>query len=146
MCVDLVWGEEAISGVRAVRIRETLPYATAPYFRPDHARPGVVIEIEKGEAVRLTAVVASFVCGLPGDGGEGALEKGVIHYVALVVFALDDPVAGKDFALTCIREDDGCVSALFCFYKKGSAGPKGLQLSSPDGVVQPTVLISLLRS
>lgn len=107
---------------------------------------GLCDEIERVGSTGLTAVVASFVCGLPGDGGEGALEKGVIHNVAFVVFALDDPVAGEDFALTYIGEDDGCVLALFCFYQKRSAGPKGLQLSSPDGVVQPTMLISLLRS
>jgi len=77
--------------------------------------------------MELTAVVASFVHGLPGDGGEGALEKGVVDYIALVVFAFDDPVAGKDLALTSIGKDDGWLTALFCLYENWSASPKGFQ-------------------
>ena len=62
---------------------------------------------------------------------EGALKERVINYIALVVFSFDDPVAGKDLALADIGEEDGSVLTLSCFYEKGSAGPKGLQLSSP---------------
>jgi hypothetical protein len=86
----------------------------------------------------LTAVVASFVRGLPGDGGEGALEEGIVDDVALVVFAFDDPVAGVHLALTGIGEDEGWTFALPGFYQKRSAGPEGFQFSSPDGVVPPT--------
>jgi hypothetical protein len=75
----------------------------------------------------LTAVVAPFVRGFPGDRREGALEERVIHYVALVVFAFNDPVARKHFALTGVGEDEGCMPALCCFYQKRSAGPKGFQ-------------------
>ena len=64
----------------------------------------------------LASVVTPFFGGLPGDGGKGALEEGVIHDVALVIFAFDDPVAGIGFALSGICEDDGGVLALCCVY------------------------------
>ena len=94
----------------------------------------------------LCAVVATFVGWIPWDRSEGALEEGVIDDVALVIFALDDPVAGKDFALTGVGEDEGGICALFSVYQKGSAGPKAVQSSSPVGVVLSTRYISSLRS
>jgi len=94
----------------------------------------------------LAAVVSSFVRRLPGDGGEGALEEGVVDDVALVVFAFDDPVAGVGFAMAAVSEDGGGMSALRGIYEKRSAGTKGVHFSSPGGVVQPTICISLLRS
>ena len=78
-------------------------------------------------STELTAVVASFVHGLPWDGGKGALEESVVDYITLVVFAFDDPVAGKELAFTNIGEDGGWFAALFCLYKKWSAGPKCFQ-------------------
>lgn len=94
----------------------------------------------------LCTVVAPLVGWLPWDGNEGALEEGVIDDVALVIFALDDPVAGKDFALTGVGEDEGGICALFSVYQKGSAGPKAVQSSSPVGVDLPTRYMSSLRS
>ena len=94
----------------------------------------------------LTAVLSLFVGGLPGDGGEGALEEGVVDDVALVVFAFDDPVAGMCFAMAGVGEDGSGLSALRGVYEKRSAGAKGVHFSSPGGVVQPTICISLLRS
>jgi hypothetical protein len=94
----------------------------------------------------LRAVVAAFVGWIPWDGNEGALEEGVIDNVALVIFAFDDPVAGKDFALASVGEDEGGIGALPCVYEKGSTGAKGVQLSSPVGVVLPTRYISSLRT
>ena len=64
----------------------------------------------------LASVVTPFFGGLPGDGGKGSLEEGVIHDVALVIFAFDDPVAGVSFALSGVCEDDGGVLALRCVY------------------------------
>ena len=95
---------------------------------------------------RLCTVVAPFVGWLPWDGNKGALEEGVIDDVTLVVFALDDPVAGKDFALTGVGEDKGGIFALLCVYQKGPAGTEGVQSSSPVGVVLPTRYISSLCS
>ena len=89
--------------------------------------------------------MAAFARGLPGDGGEGALEEGVVDDVALAVFALDDPVTGKDFALTGVGEDEGGIRALFGVYQKGPAGTEGVQSRSPDGVVLPKKYISSLR-
>lgn len=100
----------------------------------------------RGQYGKLAAVVASFVRGLPGDGCKGALEESVVHYVALVVFTFDDPVAGKDFALAGIGEDDGGMRALCRSYQKGSAGTEGFQFSAPCGSTQPTMYISLLSS
>jgi hypothetical protein len=94
----------------------------------------------------LAAVVSSFVRRLPGDGGEGALEEGVVDDVAFVVFAFDDPVSGIGFAMAAVSEDGGGMSALCGIYEKRSAGTKGVHFSSPGGVVQPTICISLLRS
>jgi hypothetical protein len=94
----------------------------------------------------LCTVVASFVGWIPRDGNESALEEGVIDDVALVIFALDDPVTGKDFALAGVGEDEGGICALLCVYQKGSAGAEGAQSSSPVGVVRPTRYISSLRS
>ena len=90
--------------------------------------------------------MSSFVEGLPRDGGEGALEEGVVDDVALVVFAFDDPVAGIGFAMAKVGKDGGGLSALCSVYEKGSAGMKGAHFSSPGGVAQPTICISLLRS
>ena len=94
----------------------------------------------------LCTVVAPLVGWLPWDGNEGALEEGVIDDVTLVIFALDDPVAGKDFALTGISKDEGGIFALLCVYQKGPAGTEGVQSSSPVGVVLPTRYISSLCS
>ena len=94
----------------------------------------------------LCAVVASFVGWIPWDGNEGALEEGVIDDIALVIFALDDPVTGEDFALAGVGEDEGGICALFSVYQKRSAGTEGVQSSSPVGVVLPTRYISSLRS
>ena len=94
----------------------------------------------------LAAVVSSFVCGFPGDGRKGSLEEGVVDDVALVVFAFDDPVSGIGFAMAEVGKDGGGLSALGGIYEKRSAGPKGVHFSSPGGVVQPTIYISLLRS
>jgi hypothetical protein len=74
----------------------------------------------------LTAVVTAFVRWLPWDGSEGALEEGVVDDVALVVFAFDDPVAGKGFALAGVGKDDGRLLALRGIDEKRSAGPKGV--------------------
>ena len=95
---------------------------------------------------RLCTVVASLVGWFPWDGSEGALEESVIDDVALVIFALDDPVAGKDFALTGVGEDEGGICALFSVYQKRSAGPEGVQSSSPVGGVLLTRSMSSLRS
>lgn len=95
---------------------------------------------------RLCTVVAPFVGWLPWDGNEGALEKGVIDDVALVIFALDDPVTGEDFSLAGVGEDEGGICTLFGVYQKGSAGPEGVQSSSPVGVVLSTRYMSSLRS
>jgi hypothetical protein len=97
-------------------------------------------------ACGLAAVVSSFVRGLPGDGGEGALEEGVVDDVALVVFAFDDPVAGVDFALAGVGEDGRRLSALRGVYEDRSAGAKGVHVSSPGGVVLPTRLMIPPRS
>jgi len=94
----------------------------------------------------LAAVVSSFVRGLPGDGGEGALEEGIVDDVALVIFAFDDPVAGIGFAMAKVGKDGGGLGALCSVYEKGAAGTKGAHFNSPGGVVQPTICISLLRS
>ena len=94
----------------------------------------------------LAAVVSPLVRGLPRDGGEGALEEGVVDDVALVVFAFDDPVSGIGFAMAEVGKDGGGLSALGGIYEKRSAGTKGVHFSSPGGVVQPTMYISLLRS
>lgn len=90
--------------------------------------------------------MASFVRRIPWDGNEGALEEGVIDDVALAIFAFDDPVAGKDFALASVGEDEGGIGALLCVYQKRSAGAKGVQSSSPVGVVLLTRYMSSLRS
>ena len=68
--------------------------------------------------------MAAFVGGLPWDWGKGALEKGVVDDVALVVLAFNDPVAGIGFALSGVGEDDGGVEALGGVYEKRSAGAK----------------------
>ena len=94
----------------------------------------------------LCTVVAPLVGWLPWDGNKGALEEGVIDDIALAIFALDDPVAGKDFALTGVGEDEGGICALFSVYQKRSAGPEGVQSSSPVGAVLPTRSMSSLRS
>jgi hypothetical protein len=74
----------------------------------------------------LAAVVAAFAGRLPGDGGKGALEEGVVDDVTLVVFAFDDPVAGIGFALAGVGEDEGGVEALGRIYEKRSAGTEGV--------------------
>ena len=94
----------------------------------------------------LCTVVASFIGWIPCDGNEGALEEGVIDDVALVIFAFDDPIAGKDFALTGVGEDKGWIFALLCVYQKRPAGTEGVQSSSPVGVVLPTRYMSSLCS
>ena len=76
--------------------------------------------------LELAAVVAAFVGWFPGDGGEGSLEEAVVDDVALVIFAFDDPVAGKGFALAGVGEDEGGVEALGGVDEKGSAGAKGV--------------------
>jgi hypothetical protein len=82
----------------------------------------------------LCAVGTSFAWWrIPWDGDEGALEEGIVDDVALVIFALDNPVAGKDFALTDVGEDEGGIFALACVYQKGSAGSERFQSSSPVG-------------
>lgn len=91
------------------------------------AANGCHCDVTGSASTESTAVAAPFVHGLPWDRSEGALEEGIVYYIALVVFAFDDPVAGQDFALTNIGEDDGWLSALFCFYEKRSAGPKCFQ-------------------
>jgi hypothetical protein len=90
--------------------------------------------------------VSSLVGWVPWDRNEGALEEGVIDDVAFVILALDDPVAGKDFALADVGEDEGGICTLFCVYQKGSAGAEGIQSSSPVGVARPTRYISPLCS
>ena len=77
----------------------------------------------------LAAVVSSFVRRLPGDGGEGALEEGVVDDVTLVIFAFDDPVAGVGFAMAAVSEDGDGVSALCGMYEKRSAGTKGVHFN-----------------
>ena len=94
----------------------------------------------------LCTVVASFIGWIPCNGNEGALEEGIVDDVALVIFAFDDPVAGKDFALTGISKDEGGIFALLCVYQKGPASPKGVQFSSPDGADLPTVSMIPLHS
>jgi hypothetical protein len=89
--------------------------------------------------------VTPFFGGLPWHGGKGPLEEGVIDDVTLVIFALDDPVAWENLAFSSVCEDRCGASALLGFYQEGSAGPKGLQLSTPDGVVLPTRSISTPR-
>lgn len=77
----------------------------------------VLVEVEclGGSASdELAAVMAAFVGRLPGDGCKGALEEGVVHDIALVVFALDDPVARIGLALTAVSKDQGGVEALRC--------------------------------
>jgi hypothetical protein len=95
---------------------------------------------------KLCTVVAPFVGWLPWNGNEGALEEGVVDDVALAIFALDDPVTGEDFALAGVGEDEGGICALFSVYQKRSAGPEGVQSSSPVGVVLPTRYMSSLGS
>jgi hypothetical protein len=90
--------------------------------------------------------VTAFVRRLPRDGGEGALEEGVVYDVALVIFAFDNPVTGEGLALAGVCEDGGGVSALCGVYQKGPASPKGVQSSSPDGVDLPTVSMIPLHS
>ena len=75
---------------------------------------------------------------IPWYGREGALEEGVVDDVALVVFAFDDPVARVGFTLAAIGEDGGGLGALCGVYEKRSASTKGVQFSSPGGVVLPT--------
>jgi len=94
----------------------------------------------------LGAVVSAFVGGFPGNGGEGTLKEGVVDDVALVIFAFDDPVAGKGFAMAGVGEDDGVLVALCGVYEHGSAGAKGVHFNSPCGVVKPTISIFPLRS
>ena len=74
----------------------------------------------------LAAVVAAFAGGLPGNGGEGALEEGVVDDVTFVIFAFDDPVAGIGFALAGVGKDEGGMEALSRIYKKRPAGTKGV--------------------
>jgi hypothetical protein len=94
----------------------------------------------------LTAVVSSFVRGRPGDGGEGALEEGVVDDIALVVFAFDDPVAGEGFTMSGVGEDGGGLGTLRGIYKKRSAGAKSVHFSSPGGAVMPTRSMIPLRT
>ena len=94
----------------------------------------------------LCAVVATFVGWIPWDRSEGALEESVIDDVAFAIFAFDDPVARKDFALSGVGEDEGGICALSCVYQKRSAGAEGVQSSSPVGVVLPTRYMSSLWS
>jgi hypothetical protein len=77
----------------------------------------------------LAAVVAAFAGGLPGNRGKGALKEGVVDDVAFAVFALDDPVAGKGFALSGISEDYGGVEALGGVYEKRSAGAERVHVT-----------------
>jgi hypothetical protein len=98
------------------------------------------------DGAALTAVLSTFVWGLPGDGGEGALEEGVVDDVTLVVFAFDDPVAGEGFTMAGVGEDGRGLSALRGVYEKRSAGPKGVHFSSPGGVAKPTVFMFSPRS
>ena len=95
---------------------------------------------------RLCTVVAPFVGWLPWNGNKGALEEGVIDDIALAIFALDDPVTGEDFALAGVGEDEGGICALFSVYQKRSAGPEGVQSSSPVGGVLLTRSMSSLHS
>ena len=95
---------------------------------------------------KLTAVVSSFVRGRPGDGGEGALEEGVVDDIALVVFAFDDPVAGEGFTMSGVGEDGGGLGTLRGIYKKRSAGAKSVHFSSPGGAVMPTRSMIPLRT
>jgi len=77
----------------------------------------------------LAAVVAAFAGRLPWDRGKGALKEGVVDDVAFAVFALDDPVAGKGFALSGISEDYGGVEALGGVYEKRSAGAERVHVT-----------------
>jgi hypothetical protein len=92
----------------------------------------------------LRAVMSSFFGGLPRNGSKGSLEEGVVDYVSLIVFALNDPITGKNFAFSGFGEDGSGASALLGFYEERSASPKGLQCVTPDGVVLPTRSISAL--
>jgi hypothetical protein len=113
------------------------------FWLPSLSPKWVVTKVATGRGIftgyaELASVVAPFVRSLPWDGGEGALEEGVVDDVALVVFAFDDPVAWIGFTLAAIGEDGGGLGALCGVYEKGSASTKGIQFSSPDGVVLPT--------
>ena len=85
--------------------------------------------------------MAPFVGWIPWDGSEGALEEAVIDDVALAIFALDDPVAGEDFALAGVGEDKGGTCALPCEYQKRSAGSEGFQSSSPVGLLSDEIYL-----
>jgi hypothetical protein len=76
-----------------------MPYVAALFFFPGCGGRSGSVWVDVGEGVGLAAVVAAFVGWFPSDGSEGALEEGVVNYVALVIFALDDPVAGIGFTL-----------------------------------------------
>ena len=95
---------------------------------------------------KLTAVLPAFGQGLPGDGGEGALEESVVNNVALVVFSFDDPVAGIGVTRAGAGEDRSGLSALRGVYEKRSAGAKGVHFSAPGGAVKPTESMFSLRS
>ena len=79
---------------------------------------------------RLTAVVAAFAGGFPGDGSKGALEEGVVDDVAFVIFSFDDPVAGIGFALSGVGEDRGGAEALGGVDEKRSAGAERVHENS----------------
>jgi len=68
--------------------------------------------------------VAAFTRGFPGNRSKSALEEGVVHDVALVIFSFDDPVARVGFALSGVGEDEGGVEALGGVDEKWPAGAK----------------------
>ena len=80
------------------------------------------------DGAALTAVLSTFVWGLPGDGGEGALEEGVVDDVTLAVFAFDDPVSGIGFALAGVGKDKGRVEALGGVHQERAAGAEAVHL------------------
>ncbi len=118
------WGGLKTRGIDMIWLR--IFYCRPLMWR---GQAGVVLRLWLDQA--LGSVVASFVGCVPWDGNEGALEEGIIDDVALVIFALDDPVTGKDFALAGVGEDEGGICALCCVYQKGPAGSERFQSSSP---------------
>lgn len=73
--------------------------------------------------------MTAFVRWLPWDGGEGALEEGVVDDVSLVIFAFNDPVAGVGFSLAGVGENGSALLALRGVYEKRSTGSKGVHSS-----------------
>ena len=96
-----------------VLVRGTMPYAAALFSFPGWEGAGGSVEVDvRVGSQRLTAVVTTFVRGLPGDRSKGALEEGVVDDVAFVILSFDDPVAGIGFALSAVGEDHCGVEAL----------------------------------